>query len=264
MRVNPAFLRATGLEPGQVVGKLVEEVVPRDDVERSPEGYREAAREKKTVCWVKHFVLLAGERHAEVTVSPVLDDRGQCVNLIGVMHDITRQKLAERRIEQLNRIYSVLSDTNQTIVRVKDSQAMLEAVCGIAVKKGAFRMAWVGMIDKATQLLLPVASSGFVEGYLDEMKVDLADPAHAQGPAARCVRSGRHALCNDAEHDPMYAPWRAAAMERGYRSSAGFPLKVDGEVVGVLNLYATEPPSSKARNSSCSTKWRWMSPLPWK
>ena len=75
------------------------------------------------------------------------------------------------------------------------------------------------------------------------MKVDLADPAHGTGPAARYVRGERaRPFAIDAEHDPMYTPWRAAAMgTRVSIGSAGFPLKVDGEVVGVLNLYATEP-----------------------
>ena len=71
------------------------------------------------------------------------DDRGQCVNLIGVMHDITRQKLAERRIEQLNRIYSVLSDTEPDPLCASRIPGDTGAVCGIAVKKGALP-AWRG------------------------------------------------------------------------------------------------------------------------
>jgi len=35
--------------------------------------------------------------------------------------------------------------------------------------------------------------------------------------------------------------WRDEALRRGYRSSGGFPLKVDGQVVGLFNLYASEP-----------------------
>jgi len=38
--------------------------------------------------------------------------------------------------------------------------------------------------------------------------------------------------------DPKYEPWRDAALERGYRSSAAVPLVHDGELYGVLNLYA--------------------------
>jgi PAS domain S-box-containing protein len=37
------------------------------------------------------------------------------------------------------------------------------------------------------------------------------------------------------------APWRQAALARGYRSSAAFPLVVDDRCVAVLTAYASEP-----------------------
>jgi signal transduction histidine kinase len=145
----------------------------------------------------------------------------------------------EAHIRQLNRVYSVLSDINQTIVREKDSQAMLEAACRIAVEKGQFRMAWIGMADPATGVLEPVASSGVIDDYLHRVKIDLQDPKTATGPAARCFHTGEHAFCNDIEHE-LYRPWMSYALELGYRSLASFPLRCDGQVVGVFNLYANE------------------------
>jgi PAS domain-containing protein len=147
---------------------------------------------------------------------------------------------ADAHIRKLNRVYSVLSDINQTIIREKDSQAMFEAACRIATEKGKFRMAWVGMINPTTQILEPIASSGSVDGYLEHVRVDLLDQIQNNGPAARCISSGEHAVCSDIEHDPRYLPWREEALRRDYRSSAGFPLKVDGQVVGVFNLYSSE------------------------
>ena len=37
------------------------------------------------------------------------------------------------------------------------------------------------------------------------------------------------------------APWREAALARGYRSSAAFPLVLDDRCVAVLTAYASEP-----------------------
>jgi len=155
--------------------------------------------------------------------------------------DITSYKQAELRIQQLNRIYSVLSDINQTIVREQDPLAMLAAACRIAVEKGKFQMAWVGLFNAATRELTPVAASGVVEGYTNLAKIHLSDPAHAGGPTARCFQSGEHGLCNDIAHDPLYLPWRDEALRRGYRAAGAFPLKVNGQVVGVFNLYAGAP-----------------------
>jgi PAS domain S-box-containing protein len=155
-------------------------------------------------------------------------------------HEIDRRK-AEEHVRQLNRVYAVLSDINQTIVREQDSQALLESACRIAVEKGQFRMAWFRMFNPETQVLDAVASSGKVNSYLDSLRIDLGDSMHCDGPALHSVQTATHSICNDIEHDPGYTRWRKAAMEHGFRSSAGFPLVVDGQVTGVFNLYAAEP-----------------------
>jgi len=155
--------------------------------------------------------------------------------------EIVQRKRAEGLLRELNRVSGVLSNVNQTIVREKDPRAMLEAICRIAVEKGKFRMAWVGMFNRATQELEPVASSGVVEGYTELVKINLRDETRSTGPGARCLIAGEHAICNDIANDPLYLPWREEALRRGYQSSGGFPLRVEGQVVGVLSLYAGTP-----------------------
>jgi PAS domain S-box-containing protein len=158
----------------------------------------------------------------------------------GIETDITDQKHAEARIQALNRTYAVLSGINQTIVHKKTSQVMLEAACRIAVEKGKFRMAWIGMVDAANHKMQPVSSAGVVEGYLELLNIDLWDKTRIIGPAARCFFSGEHTTCHDIKSDPLLLPWRDEALRRGYRSSACFPLKIEGQTIGIFSLYASE------------------------
>lgn len=164
---------------------------------------------------------------------------GKSYGRMWVHTDITENKRTEVRIRRLNRVYSVLSAINETIVRVEDSQAMLEAACRIAVEKGEFRMAWIGMADPATGALIPIASNGVVEDYLKQLKIDLQDPKTAKALAACCFLSGEHQVCNDIEHE-FYQSWKEYALQLGYRSLTSFPLRCEGHVVGVFNLYASE------------------------
>jgi PAS domain S-box-containing protein len=163
---------------------------------------------------------------------------------------ITERKRSELRIQHLNRVYAVRSDINQAITREKDTRALLERVCRVAVETGQFLMAWIGMLDATRRVLTPVAAAGAVEGYLDGFEIDRDDQSRITGPCGRCLSTGQHAVCNDTRRDPLYASWRDDALQRGYQSSACFPLKVDGQVIGVINLYASEPDFFDARELS--------------
>ena len=153
---------------------------------------------------------------------------------------------AESHIRQLNRTYTVLSAINQLIVREATPQAILAGACRIAVEKGGFRMAWIGMLNDAGLAVEPIASAGIVDGYLDIIDVNLKDVHRSAGPSARALATGSHQICNDIDQDPRMNPWREEALKRGYRACAIFPLKVGGIRVGVFALYAAEPASFSA------------------
>ncbi len=86
-------------------------------------------------------------------------------SLDGTFVDITDRKLAERQLRKLNRIYSLLSDINQAIVRTRVPEELFETVCDIAVEQGGFGMAWIGLIDESTQKLRVIAQAGRTNGY---------------------------------------------------------------------------------------------------
>jgi len=168
------------------------------------------------------------------------DGSGRIVGLLGISTDITESKLAEQRIRHLNRVYAILSDINQTIVREKNLPVLFQKACRIAVEKGRFRMAWIGLLEPDGHTIGSIAAAGAVDGYLDTTRINLRDPDWNTAPYALCLLSGEHTVCNDIARDPAGAPWREPALRRGYRSSASFPLKVGQSTVGVFNLYSDE------------------------
>ncbi len=155
--------------------------------------------------------------------------------------EIGRRTRSEDRVRVLNRLHSALSQTNEAIVRIRDRNALFHEVCRIAVEYGLLRMAWVGLVDAATGLVKPAAHHGIEQGYLDGLQITVSDDPEGRGPTGSALRQARHLVCNDIEADPRLLPWREAALKRGYRSSAAFPLQVHGQVVGALTVYAAEP-----------------------
>ncbi|MHB0991475.1 MAG: EAL domain-containing protein [Burkholderiales bacterium] len=167
---------------------------------------------------------------------------GSLEYLSAVARDITLRKTQELKIARLNRIYSVLSGINTTIVRVREKNELYAEACRIAVEYGKFAFAWVGEYDTANQQVKPVAQAGCDDGYLAQ--IHLTSDQNVPGNCtliAQALNELKPAVCNDIANDERMAVWRNEALRRGYRSVTVFPLLVDGRAVGVFALYAPEP-----------------------
>ncbi|MBI2418847.1 MAG: PAS domain S-box protein, partial [Ignavibacteriales bacterium] len=175
-----------------------------------------------------------------VATTPVSDGGESFSGSFAMLTDITNRKHAESQILKLNRIYSVLSNINQTIVRIHEPEEMLEAACQIAVEYGGFLMAWIGMVDFGTNRVVTTASHGIVGDYLKQINIDLADEARSNGPTGIAIKTGRHKISNNIEDDESMILWRDSAITYGYKSSAAFPIIVYGKIVGAFNIYSGE------------------------
>jgi len=148
---------------------------------------------------------------------------------------ITERKHAEERIHKLHRTLGVLSDINQAIVRIRHLPALFEKVCEIAVEKGAFRMAWIGLFDPKTARINPVTHAGISESDLEK----LINTLHAP-PLSGALRIGEHLICNDIQNDPRWLAWREEALRLKYSATVALPLVIAGELRGIFNLSAGE------------------------
>ncbi|HWR90716.1 MAG TPA: PAS domain S-box protein [Dissulfurispiraceae bacterium] len=146
-----------------------------------------------------------------------------------------------RSIDRLNRLYSVSRKISEAIIRIHDMDELLRRICRVVVEDGGFVMSWIGLVDPDSLVVRPVAVSGREEGYpdIEIMSADQTTPT-GRGPTGLAVREGKCFICGDIENDPVMTPWRKAALARGYRSSAAFPLRTGSRVIGSLNLYSTE------------------------
>jgi len=157
------------------------------------------------------------------------------------MQDVTSQRTAEEKLRELNRLYKFMSQMNQAIVKAPDATALFGEACRIAVEVGQFRMAWVGLLDETATKVIPVTCAGEESGYLSGIvTISLNGPQETMGPGGRTLQTGQLTTCNDIASAPEMAPWRQAALSRGYLSSVGLPLKRSGKVVGLLSLYSVK------------------------
>ena len=156
-------------------------------------------------------------------------------------HNIMDRKKAEENISRLNRMYAVLSRVNEAIVRINDIQRLYQEVCRIAIEYGSINMAWIGLIDPVSKRLIPAESCGDERGYLKDINIVAADVPEGRGPTGRAVVEGKYQICNDIAQDPHMAHWRDKALRHGFRTSAAFPLRSGGEIIGVFSVYGDRP-----------------------
>src|SRR5512144_1276532 len=141
--------------------------------------------------------------------------------------------------ERLARLYATLSEVDEAIVRVRQPRALFERVCRVLVERGGLPLVWVGEIDREG-LVVPVAYGGAAHGYVDSIRVSVHDVPEGRGPTGTAARERRHVCSADIATDGRMAAWRAAALARGLRSSAAFPLVLEDRCVAVLTAYASE------------------------
>jgi len=152
--------------------------------------------------------------------------------------ELAERKAHEREMERLNRLYAALSQVNQAVVRATTRDELLREICRVLVSYGGFQMAWVGWVDQASGRVVPRAQFGDEAGYLEHIQVFADERPEGQGPVGTAIREGRPSVCNDISADPRVAPWREEAARCDWCSLAAFPIRQEGEIRGVLAVYA--------------------------
>lgn len=145
--------------------------------------------------------------HAQYYLAPILDADGRVAQVQAILEDITEQKRTEAHIHKLNRMFQVISNVNQVLVRMTEEGELMAQTCQILVNVGGYRAAWIGLADEAQAgSERPVAMAGEASDYLAASDLSWAD-----------IEVGRD-----------------------YASSIALPLLSGDQPFGYINLYATE------------------------
>jgi len=168
--------------------------------------------------------------------SHVEDDR----RIVGVATDITARKLAEAKIEHLNRVHAMLSGISSLIVRVGERSELLGEACRLAVQQGRFRMAWCSWLDQDNHELSPVAWSGEAAEIAQSARCNLDDPAAAESRVVTAMRMRLPIFANRFQDDAACLPFEQELRQRGMNAMAVLPLVTDDIAVGCLTLVTDE------------------------
>ncbi len=239
--MNEAWEEATGLKREDCIGKTPFDCFPKEEAERLIEGDRLLLAGGRAEATEMELRLAAGPKWWLVNRFLIEEEENGQKYAALLAIDVTGRKAAEARAARITRLYKTLSEVNQALIRTKDRKELLQETCRIIVEQGGFRMAWTGFMDEKSGQVVPEASAGHVEGYLGELVIRGNGSPAASGPTGRAFKEKRPVIFNDCLSEPAFAPWRDAALARGYRASCALPVIQGGKVTGLISVYAAMP-----------------------
>jgi response regulator RpfG family c-di-GMP phosphodiesterase len=155
--------------------------------------------------------------------------------------EVTVRKEAEELLSKINLELTMLSECIHAVVRATDEQNLIQEVCRIIVEVGGYEMAWVGFaVQDLEQNVRPVAWMGKNEGFLETINISWDDCDRGRGPTGTAIRTGKVVVNENTEKNETIEIWRDELLKRNFNSSIALPLVYEGDVLGVLTIYATE------------------------
>ena len=98
--VNESYLAITGMSERAVVGRRLEEFMAPAAAERTLDRYAAVIAGGVPVRYEEHVQSPSGVIIVETTLTPIAGDDGTCGYLLGVAHDVTGRRDAERRLHE--------------------------------------------------------------------------------------------------------------------------------------------------------------------
>ncbi|MDR3578332.1 MAG: PAS domain S-box protein [Oryzomonas sp.] len=243
IRISDTELNWLGYEREEVLGKMNFQEIVTDEGRKQFESIYEQFMARGWVHDLEYDLLRKDGSNMSVLLSAtaIYDADGNYLMSRSTLVDITKRKLAEHEMRRSHRLFETLYKVNQAIIRSDTPERLFQTVCDIIIENSGFRMAWVGLLDRETEMVRPVVARGRGTDYLTNIRISAAMVPEGQGPTGTSIRTGKSFISNDFQNDPNTAPWRDNAVKFGFNSSAAFALKSFGEPVGALTIYAREP-----------------------
>ncbi len=151
------------------------------------------------------------------------------------------ESVITKELRRLNRALHTLSACNHALGHAGSEPELLRQICDIIVRVGGYRMAFIAYAEQDDEKTVkPMANAGHGSGYLDTIQLKWSNTAAGRGPVGSAIRENRICVVTDTAVDPMFVPWREAALERGYAAVITLPLRVAGSAFGVLAIYSEQ------------------------
>lgn len=161
---NQAFSKFIGLPKESIIGATAFDLTSKELAQRYFEADQALLREEKTQIYESEVLDGKGSPRRVIFHKALFRaPDGVVEGIAGAMVDITDLKLAQERIEHLNRVLRAIREVNQLIVRERDRDTLIHEGCRLLADSRGYAWALIILTDEDDR---PVfwAESGMEEG----------------------------------------------------------------------------------------------------
>lgn len=236
--VNAAYRAATGFTEAQLLGRTVDEFLPRAAAAHALAQYARATATGEVQRYDESVELPHGRLVVETTLTPVRDAAGRCTHLLGAARDVTARRRIEAEVALLQRVTHAVSMADDA------DAALLVALESLCDATGwAYGEVWLPTADGLQLELGPVwlARRPRVAAHVTfayESRAFRFGPG--EGLPGRVWATAMPVRIPDIATDPDF-PRLALATRAGFRAAVGVPVLADGVVVAVLAFHGAAP-----------------------
>jgi PAS domain S-box-containing protein len=181
---------------------------------------------------------------AMVTDSPILDEQGKLIGIVGVSIDITEHKRAEtalreadqRAITEYERLLVRLASLSQALGTARELRTIFHALREFAIASVPCMGVFISLYDPQREAR--TAAYGWGEGVeIDVSELPLM-PVTTAGPNSRAVTTGQVIITNDYPAATKGHPSVKVGVDNGLmpQSSLVVPMAVMGRIVGTIEV----------------------------
>ncbi|MEO8407635.1 MAG: PAS domain S-box protein, partial [Oxalobacteraceae bacterium] len=153
-----------------------------------------------------------------------------------LVDDLTTRRSIKERLARSQRFYEMFAKVNHAIIHAEHSDALFGQICEIAVSCGMCDTAWIGLLDSQREIIL-AASAGLDLSALRQLRLHLDDPiAAARSVSIAAILSGTSQYSNDYRSSATPDDWRSTIIQGGVNAAGAFPIRTNGQVIGVLAI----------------------------
>jgi PAS domain S-box-containing protein len=230
LEVNPAASRYIRMEPAQAIGKTPD--VLFDNCPSVLALFRRLTASDDPGGNQGEAIVKVGEqeRFVELSVSRLLDRRGNKVGKLIVFHDITTLKQAQLTAALRLEEFAALREVDSQISSSLDINNVLQTALNFAIRICGADAGLITLTEGSLQRIVKVAGQ-YAESDCQEKMISLTT-----GIIGRAVQQMEAELVPDVSADPDYSPFLPDTC-----AQMTIPLMTHESVVGVVSLETSDP-----------------------